>query len=105
MSEIKDQGEGYLSIENFIGGRELYIEADLRRNIPTYIETRWADNKKWFLCIDGDDLNMIVNKLAKISHYCYGVHENVEDIAYILKMGHEYDCAKAKEKEQDSKHD
>jgi hypothetical protein len=48
---------------------------------------------------------MIVNKLAKISHYCYGVHENVEDIAYILKMGHEYDCAKAKEKKQDSKHD
>lgn len=100
MADIKEQGEEWIIVENFIKDKQLYIEEDSIKKAPTYMETRCQDKKKWFLCISGDDLNDVVFLLSKISHYCYGVHEQVEEIADILNMKYEYEQEKEKEKEQ-----
>ena len=104
MIEIKEQGEGWLTLKNFIDDAELYLEYNQKNSIPSYLEIRYENKEGSVLyCIDLNGLEDVAKILATISKYCFGVEKHIEDIVDILDI--EDDYKKAKEKEQESKHD
>ena len=96
---ISEEGNGYFILDDYYG-KKLYIESDKNEKTPCYIEVSSENDKISIECIHFTDLENIAELLASINQYCYGVHEQISEIADILKIDYEYkEAVKKKNKE------